>query len=68
MPKALCLASLVVAALLLLLFLADLVMRLAGLAEMAPLRGASMLMDVGFLICGGILAYLSWSTYKEQAR
>lgn len=68
MPKALCLASLVVAALLLLLFLADLVMRLAGLAEIAPLRGASLLMDLGFLVCAGILAYLSWSTYKEQVR
>ena len=66
MPKALCLTSLVVAALLLLLFLADLVMRFAGLEATAPLRGASLLMDIGFLIFGGILAFLSWTTYKEQ--
>lgn len=67
MPKALCLTSLVVAALLLLLFLADVVMRLAGMGASAPLRGASLTMDISFLVFGGILAYLSWSTYREQA-
>lgn len=66
MPKALCLTSLVVAALLLLLFLVDLTMRFAGLAASAPLRGASLIMDITFLIFSGVLAYLSWSTYKEQ--
>ncbi|WP_164103120.1 hypothetical protein [Candidatus Laterigemmans baculatus] len=66
MPKALCLTSLVVAALLLLLFLADLVLRLAGLTDIAPLQGASLLMDAGFLVFAAILAYLSWSTYREQ--
>jgi hypothetical protein len=66
MPKALCLTSLVVAALLLLLFLVDLIMRLAGLAPSAPLRGASLLMDISFLVFSGILAFLSWSTYREQ--
>lgn len=66
MPKALCLTSLVVAALLLLLFLVDLIMRFAGLAPSAPLRGASLIMDITFLIFSGILAFLSWSTYKEQ--
>ncbi len=66
MPKALCLTSLVVAALLLLLFLADLIMRFAGMEASAPLRGASLIMDIAFLIFGGILAFLSWTTYKEQ--
>jgi hypothetical protein len=66
MPKALCLTSLVVAALLLLLFLVDLIMPFAGLESAAPLRGASLIMDISFLIFAGILAYLSWSTYKEQ--
>ena len=67
MPKALCLTSLVVAALLSLLFLADLIMRFAGMEATAPLRGASLLMDITFLIFGLILAFLSWTTYKEQA-
>jgi len=66
MPKALCLASLVVGALVLILFLADLILSLTGMISLAPLRGASMLMDIAFSIFGAILAYLSWSTYKEQ--
>lgn len=66
MPKALCLTSLVVAALLILLFLADFVMKLAGMGESAPLRGASLTMDIGFLIFSSLLALMSWVTYKEQ--
>lgn len=66
MPKALCLTSLVVAALLLLLFLVDLIMRFAGLAPSAPLRGASLIMDITFVILAGILAFVSWTTYREQ--
>lgn len=66
MPKALCLISLVAAILLLVLFLADLIMGLAGMANMAPLGAASILMDIGFLIFAGLLAYLSFTTYREQ--
>lgn len=66
MPKALCLASLVVAALVLLLFLADLIMRFAGMLEVAPLRGASLPMDIAFVIFGGIVAFMAWRTYQEQ--
>lgn len=65
MPKALCLASLVVAALVLLLFLADLIMLFAA-PSAAPLGGASMVMDIAFIIFAGIVGYLGWSTYKEQ--
>lgn len=66
MPKALCLTSLVVAILVVVLFLADLLLGVAGMQEMAPLRGASLLMDVVFVTVGGVVAYMSWLTYRQQ--
>lgn len=66
MPKALCLTSLVVAILVVVLFLADLLLGVAGMQEMAPLRGASLLMDAVFVIVGGVMAYMSWLTYRQQ--
>ncbi|MEM1225122.1 MAG: hypothetical protein AAGJ40_05465 [Planctomycetota bacterium] len=66
MPKALCLISLVAAILLLVLFLADLIMGLASMGDLAPLGAASMLMDITFAIFAGILVYLSFTTYREQ--
>jgi len=66
MPKALCLASLVVAVSIVVLFLADAVMGFMGMSTMAPLRSASLLMDITFIITGSILAYLSFKTWKEQ--
>ncbi|QDS96653.1 hypothetical protein FF011L_54650 [Roseimaritima multifibrata] len=65
MPKALCLTSLAVAIVTALLFLADLVMGLAGMADSAPLRGASSLMDIAFLAAGIAIAVMSWKTYRE---
>ena len=66
MPKALCLTSLAVAMLIVVLFLSDLVLGLAGMQEMAPLRGASLLMDVVFVIVAGVVAYMSWMTFRQQ--
>ncbi|TWT84140.1 hypothetical protein CA13_56160 [Planctomycetes bacterium CA13] len=66
MPKALCLISLVASILILVLFLADAAMGMLGMTDMAPLRSANMLMDITFVIIGGIMVYLSWSTYREQ--
>lgn len=66
MPKALCLISLVVAVLIILFFLADLGMSMAGNTDLAPLEGVSMLLDITFLVLGTILAVLSWLTFKEQ--
>lgn len=67
MPKALCLSSLGIAVLIVVLFLIDLVMRMAGMPESAPLRGASLLMDLAFVIVGITVAVMSWLTFKEQA-
>ena len=66
MPKALCLIGLVIASLVFLIFLLDLVLGLAGLTNMAPFRTASVLMDIIFMIASGGLAYVSWTTYREQ--
>ncbi len=66
MPKALCLTSLVVAVIIVVLFLADAVMGFMGMAPNAPLRSASLMMDITFIITGSILAFMSWSTWREQ--
>lgn len=65
MPKALCLAGMVVAVLVLALFLFDLVASFAA-ASLAPFRGASLLMDIAMMVCGLLLGYASWTTFKEQ--
>jgi len=52
----------VIAILILVLFLLD----LAVPAAWAPFKKASWMMDVGFMLCAGGLAYLSWATYREQ--
>lgn len=58
MPKALTIAGMAVAGLLLLIFILDLA---AGI----PFKTASMAMDIGFIICSLALAYLSWSAFRE---
>lgn len=65
MPKALCLIGLVFSILVALFFLLDLVLGMLG-SESAPLRAASVVMDVIFIVAGGGLAYASWITYREQ--
>jgi threonine/homoserine/homoserine lactone efflux protein len=52
----------VIAILVLALFLFDLVVPSA----MAPFKKSSVMLDVLFVLCAGALAYLSWSTLKEQ--
>ncbi|MCD0459748.1 hypothetical protein [Roseiconus lacunae] len=66
MPKALCLFSLVASILVVCLFLVDSVAIIAGVEALQILGGASLMMDLTFAILGGVLIYLSWSTYREQ--
>lgn len=66
MPKALCLTSLAVAVVIVLLFLTDLIMSLAGMTPSSPLRGASTMMDIAFVAVGIAIAVMSWLTYREQ--
>ncbi len=65
MPKALCYTGLVVSVLVLLVFGLDLVTYFL-LDNAFPFGGASMMMNVGFLVAAAILGYLSWSTLREQ--
>lgn len=66
MPKALCLISLVASILIVVLFLADAAMGMFGMEDIAPLRAASLSMDIVFVILGSVMIYLSWSTFREQ--
>lgn len=66
MPKALCLISLGASALILLAFASDLVMTFAGMQDSALMGGASMMMDIGFIVFAIILIVLSFTTYREQ--
>jgi hypothetical protein len=61
MAKALTVIGMLVAALLLLIFALDLALGI-------PFGGsaASSSMDIGMVICGAVLFYLSWSAYREQ--
>jgi hypothetical protein len=62
MPKALCITGMVVSILVLILFLADLALP----QSIAPFKNANRMMDVVFVLCATTLAYMSWSTLKEQ--
>ena len=66
MPKALCLISLVASILVVVLFLADAVMGLLSMQDIAPLRGANMMMDIAFVILAAIMIFMSWKTFREQ--
>ncbi|QDT10140.1 hypothetical protein [Planctomycetes bacterium K23_9] len=66
MPKALCLISLVASILIVVLFLADAIMGMAGMTDIAPLQSASIMMDITFAVLGGIMVFMSWKTYREQ--
>jgi hypothetical protein len=58
MAKALTILGMLVAVLILLLFTLD-------LAISIPF-GQIMAMDIGMIICGVVLLYLSWSAFREQ--
>lgn len=59
MPKALCISGMVISVLMLILFGLDMAMGI-------PFHGASPMMDITFIVCAGLLGYLSWSTFREQ--
>ena len=59
MPKVLCIAGMVIALLILLLFILD-------LAVGFPFQRFNWWMDVTFILCALGLGFLSWSTFREQ--
>jgi hypothetical protein len=58
MAKAMTIAGMVVAGLLLFAFGFDLVLGF-------PFGGEQWPMDLGFVVCSGILGYLSWDAFRE---
>jgi hypothetical protein len=59
MPKALCILGTAISVLLLVLFGLD-------LATTFPFGREAAVMDVGFVIASGVLAYVSFTTMREQ--
>ncbi len=51
-------AGMVIGGLLAVAFALDLVLAI-------PFGGRSAMMAIGFMVCGGILAYLSWNAFRE---
>ena len=66
MPKALCIISLVASILVTLLFLADALLGMAGMADAAPLGYASLMMDLAFTVFGIMLIVMSFTTLRQQ--
>lgn len=66
MPKILCISALAISILVLILFLADLVLGLANARSIAPLRGASITLDLVFIASAAVLGFLSWVTFRKQ--
>lgn len=63
MPRLLCLTGLVVSGLVFLLFTADLLIYLLGMGSI--FWYTNLLMDIVFILCAGLLGYLSWTAYRE---
>ncbi len=59
MAKAMSIAGMVVAGLLVLVFGLDLALEI-------PFSGAQKLMDIGFVVSGLILGYMSWDAFSES--
>jgi hypothetical protein len=68
MGKSLCVASMVVAILVFLLFFSDLLLKLTGLVSLAPFKGANPAIDIVFSICAAVLGFLSWTTLRDYLR
>ena len=66
MQKGLCIAALSIAVIVFALFVADLVLGLAGMNQIAPFKYANMVIDIVFVVCSLVLAIMSWFTLREQ--
>lgn len=64
--KGLCIAALTIAVIVFALFLADLILGLAGMNQIAPFKYANMYIDIVFVVCSLALAVMSWFTLREQ--
>lgn len=56
----------VLSVIVLILFASDLLLGVAGQHEMAPFRAKYIFVDIIFSVCSGVMAFLSWITFREQ--
>jgi len=66
-PKGLCITALAISVIVLILFLADLILGLAGMENLAPFKYNNMVMDIIFIVCSGSLALMSWFRFGTSA-
>lgn len=66
MQKGLCYVALTISSVVLLLFLADLILGLSGMPQLAPFKYASMVTDIIFTVASLILAVMSFYTLRDQ--
>ncbi len=65
MQKGLCITALSISALVLLLFLADILLGLLGMQSMAPYKSFSMLGDAVFMVIAALIAWQCWSIFRK---
>ena len=66
MPKALCIAAMVISIVVFVLFMLDLILGVFLKLTWAPFHGAHATMDIVFAVCAAILGFMSWLTFREQ--
>lgn len=65
--KGLCIVALSIAVVIFILFLADLILGFIDQGKIAPFKYApGMIVDIVFVIVSGILAIMSWKTFRQQ--
>ena len=64
--KGLCYVALTISVIVLIFFLLDLVLGLAGMEQTAPFKFASLITDIVFIVSSLILGMLSFLTLREQ--
>ena len=65
--KGLCIIALSIAVVMFILFAADLILGFTGPKTMAPFKNApGMIIDIVFAVASGILAFMSWKTFRQQ--
>ena len=67
MQKGLCIIALSIAVVIFILFLADLILGIMEQSALAPFKyGPGWLIDTVFVVVSGILAAMSWVTFRQQ--
>lgn len=66
MQKGLCIAALAISLIVFAIFLADLLLGMAGMEKIAPFHSADTTIDIVFVVCSILLGVMSWFTLREQ--